>query len=198
MATTLRQKFMQWAYPLLMGVQKKTAGEKILRNAQLIQPVMPLHQLTVVRNNGTQLPLQDFLGKKLLLVNTASDCGYTAQYGELQTLYEQHQEKLMVIGFPANDFKEQEKGGDTDIAQFCTLNFGVQFPLAKKSSVVKGGAQHEVFRWLSDAALNGWNNKAPEWNFSKYLVNEAGVLTHYFPPAVSPLSDKVQAAINHK
>ena len=128
-------------------------------------------------------------------MNTASDCGYTAQYAELQKLYEANKGTLEVIGFPANDFKEQESGSDADIAQFCSVNFGVSFPLAKKSSVVKSAAQNNIFNWLSDAAKNGWNNQSPEWNFSKYLVNEEGVLTHYFPPAVSPLSAEVVAAI---
>lgn len=189
---------MKWAYPMLMGLQKKIAGQKILHNQQKMPANVPLHTLEVQLNNGQRLPLHTFRGKKLLLVNTASDCGYTPQYSELQSLYEQYKEKLVVIGFPANDFKQQEKGGDADIAQFCSVNFGVQFPLAKKSVVVKNEAQNEVFRWLTDAAENGWNNKAPEWNFSKYLVNEQGVLTHYFPPAVSPLSSElVDAIVNH-
>jgi len=102
---------------------------------------------------------------------------------------------LEIIAFPANDFKEQEKGPDEAIAAFCSINYGVSFPLVKKSIVIKGVAQHPVFRWLTDKGLNGWNDKPPSWNFAKYLVNEEGVLTHYFEPAVSPLSDAVRKAV---
>ena len=91
--------------------------------------------------------------------------------------------------------KEQEKGSDEEIAQFCKLNYGVTFPLMKKSSVVKGESQNEVFKWLSDSALNGWNNKQPSWNFAKYIVNEEGILTNYFGSSVSPANDDVMNAI---
>jgi glutathione peroxidase len=155
----------------------------------------PIHTLSVPLNNGKMLPLQELKGKKLLLVNTASDCGYTAQYSELQQLQEQYRDTLQVIGFPANDFKEQEKGSDEAIAQFCQVNFGVTFPLAKKSTVVKGPQQHPVYRWLTQKEQNGWNDKAPSWNFSKYLVDETGVLTHYFDPSVAPLGPEIKAAL---
>lgn len=127
----------------------------------------------------------------MLLVNTASDCGYTPQYTELQKLYEDTKEAVEIIAFPANDFKEQEKGNDEEIAAFCTVNYGLSFPVAKKSSVVKGAAQNPVFRWLTDKSLNGWNDQPPSWNFSKYLVDEDGVLTHCFAPQISPLSEAV-------
>ena len=131
----------------------------------------------------------------MLLVNTASNCGYTNQYDELQELYKRFENKLVILGFPANDFKEQEKGSDEEIAQFCKVNFGVTFPLMKKSSVVKNTDQNDVFKWLTDAAKNGWNSQQPSWNFSKYLVNENGVLTNYFDPSVSPLSEEVMNEI---
>jgi len=102
---------------------------------------------------------------------------------------------LVIIGFPANDFKEQEKGDDEEIAAFCKINYGVTFPLAKKSSVISGPSQNIIFHWLSHAKENGWLNRQPTWNFSKYLVNEEGVLTHYFDPGVSPLSDDVLKAV---
>ena len=114
----------------------------------------------------------------------------------LQKLYETNKDKLVVIGFPANDFKEQEKGTDNEIAAFCKKNYGISFPLAAKSSVIKGEQQNEIFKWLSDKKLNGWNDQQPTWNFSKYLVNENGVLINYFDPAVSPASDEIKNAIS--
>jgi glutathione peroxidase len=128
-------------------------------------------------------------------VNTASDCGYTDQYDDLQKLYEENKDKLLILGFPANDFKEQEKGTDEEIARFCKLNYGVAFPLMKKSSVIKRPGQNVVFKWLTDSTQNGWNTKPPSWNFAKYLVNEQGMLTNYFGSSVSPLSNEVLEAI---
>ncbi len=156
---------------------------------------MPFYQLKVLQNNGELLDFSQLKDKKVLLVNTASNCGYTGQYEELQQLHEELQDKVVVVGFPANDFREQEKSNDTDIAQFCQVNFGVTFPLVKKSSVVKGQEQNPVYQWLTQAEQNGWNTHQPDWNFSKYLVDEKGALTHYFGPAVSPLSPDVMRAL---
>jgi glutathione peroxidase len=174
----------------------RTIGKKgkILKNEQGQRPRVAFSSLSIVSNKGDMVPMTRFAGKKLLLVNTASDCGYTAQYAELQELQERFPE-LVIIGFPANDFKEQEKGNDADIARFCQVNFGVTFMLAAKSSVIKGPHQNNVFRWLTDQDFNGWNQQQPEWNFSKYLVNSAGILEYYFGPAVSPLSKEVVNAV---
>ena len=101
----------------------------------------------------------------------------------------------MVLGFPSNDFQQQESGTNATIASFCKLIFGISFPLMQKSVVIKSNAQNEVFKWLTDAGKNGWNNQAPKWNFCKYLVNEQGVLTHYFDSAVSPMGAEVLQAI---
>lgn len=196
---TTRQKALRFLYPLLLKLTT-WAGKniKILQNKQNVPPAEPIYSLSFIKNNNTTLPLQQLKGKKLLLVNTASNCGYTAQYNQLQQLQNQYGEELVVIGFPANDFKNQEAGTDETIAQFCQLNFGVTFPLAKKSSVVKGSAQNPIFEWLSNKSKNGWNTQAPSWNFSKYLVNENGVLTHYFDPSISPLSKEVINALSTK
>ena len=170
---------------------------RFLRNERNIQPVESFYALSTQLNNGNELKFDSLKGKKVLLVNTASDCGYTNQYDDLQKLFEKNKANLMVIGFPANDFKDQEKGNDEEIAQFCRINFGVTFPLAKKDTVKKGSHQQKVFQWLTDKTKNGWNSKQPSWNFSKYLVNEQGVLTHYFDAAISPLGEEVANAINN-
>lgn len=165
------------------------------QNKGSVQPPQPFHSLRIPLNDGSTLDLASLEGKKVLIVNTASDCGYTNQYEDLQQLYERHRDKLVVIGFPANDFKEQEKGSDEEIAAFCKQNFGVTFPLAKKSSVI-GPDQNEVFRWLTDKKKNGWNEQQPTWNFSKYLVNEQGMLLQYFDPGISPLSNELIQMVN--
>jgi len=194
---TYRQKVLKAIYPALMWVNKIAGGKsKIMSNNKQITPLESLYQLSVQLNNGSELRLETLKGKKLLLVNTASDCGYTDQYDDLQKIYDTYRDKLVIIGFPANDFKEQEKGTDDEIAAFCKRNYGVTFPMATKSSVIRGERQNEIFKWLSDKKKNGWNDQQPSWNFSKYLVNESGILINYFDPAVSPVSDEVKNAIS--
>jgi len=192
---TIRQSILKFIYPVWMWYSSRKEGrKKIFRNEKNIEPPQSFYSLAARLNNDTELPFRSLKGKKVLLVNTASDCGFTNQYDDLQKLYETNNDKLVIIGFPANDFKEQEKGSDEEIAKFCKINYGITFPLAKKT-VVKGEQKNEIFKWLSDKNKNGWNNKQPSWNFSKYLVNEQGLLTHYFDPAISPLSEEVIRAI---
>lgn len=191
---TYRQKVLKAVYPALMWFTKLT-GAKSKKLSDSKQPAISFYSLQATANNGSAVDFQTFKGKKVLLVNTASDCGYTNQYDDLQKLSEQYKDKLVVLGFPANDFKEQEKGNDAEIAEFCRVNFGVTFPLMKKSVVVNSTEQNSVFQWLTDSTKNGWNKQPPTWNFSKYLVNEEGVLTNYFDPSVSPLSNDVKNAI---
>jgi glutathione peroxidase len=166
-----------------------------LKNEKNIKPSESIYDLTISLNTGQTISLSEYAGKKILLVNTASDCGYTDQYDELQQLYTQQHQRLVVIGFPANDFKQQERGSDEQIAEFCRLNYGITFPLSKKSVVIKTPEQNSVFRWLTDKNRNGWNDKEPSWNFSKYLINEEGLLTHYFDPAISPVSKDVLSVL---
>lgn len=193
---TYRQKVLNAFYPVLMFFSKATGKNgKSMSNTNGITPPASIYDLSITLNNGSQVPLSTYKGKKILLVNTASDCGYTPQYEDLQKLYSTYQDKLVIIGFPANDFKEQEKGSDEQIAAFCKLNFGVTFPLAKKSTVVRGTEQNPVFNWLSDPAKNGWNDQQPTWNFSKYLIDEKGILIKYFDPGVSPSNPDVKQAI---
>ncbi len=193
---TLRQSLMKLVYPLVMLKGKLAGSNSIVEiNKEMAKPPISFYGLKAVGNDGSIISLSNFEGKKVLIVNTASDCGYTGQFEELEKLHKQHSSKLVVLGFPANDFKQQEKGNDEEIASFCNVNYGVTFPLMKKSSVIKSNNQNEVFRWLTDATRNGWNNSQPDWNFSKYIINEQGVLTHYFGPGISPLSKEVLKAL---
>ena len=192
---TYRQKVLKAIYPAWMW-WAKLRGKNVteLSNEQKT-PQVSFYSLRGTLNNGSELDFASLKDKKVLLVNTASDCGYTDQYDDLQKLYETYKGKLVIIGFPANDFKEQEKGSDEEIAQFCKQNYGISFLLMKKSIVIKATGQHEVFKWLTDSTQNGWNNKPPSWNFTKYVINEKGALTNYFGSSVPPLSKEVLAAI---
>ena len=193
---TIRQKVLKAVYPAFTWWGRISGkNSKVFTNESPAVPPQSLYDLSVTLNNGESIPLSNYRGKKLLLVNTASDCGYTDQYDDLQKLYDENKDNLVIIGFPANDFKEQEKGTDEEIARFCKLNYGVTFPLAKKSTVKAGPDQNPVFQWLTDKNKNGWTSKKPSWNFSKYLVNEKGVLVNYFDPTISPTGKEVIEAI---
>jgi glutathione peroxidase len=194
---TWRQSLLKITYPLIMLKAKLFPNEKSIRvNEKNIQPLNSFYDLKAVANNGSPIDLNQFKGKKILLVNTASNCGYTGQYNDLEELHKEYT-NLVVLGFPANDFKEQEKENDAAIAEFCKVNFGATFQLMQKSKVIKGAGQNIVFDWLTHQEKNGWCNQQPVWNFSKYLVNEQGVLTHFFATTVSPLSDDVKKAIEN-
>ena len=195
---TLRQKVLKAIYPAWMWYAKMRSKNVTELTNEQKQPPVSFYTLKGTLNNGIVFDFSSLKGKKVMLVNTASDCGYTDQYEALQKLSEEYKNKLIVIGFPANDFKQQEKGSDEEIAQFCKLNFGVTFPLMKKTVVIKTVEQNEVFKWLTDSTKNGWNNKAPSWNFTKYIVNEEGVLTNYFGASVSPVGKDVIKAIAGK
>jgi len=193
---TFRQKFVRIFYPLLLRLTRFINRKAVpVANSKNASPSKSLYDLSIELNNGTGLAFESLKGKKILLVNTASSCGYTPQYAELQQLYEKNKDRLVVVGFPANDFKEQEKENDAVIAAFCKTNYGVNFPLAKKNQVVKGSAQQAVFQWLTNKGLNGWNDRAPGWNFYKYLIDEDGRLSAVYPSAVSPLAIEVDKPV---
>lgn len=186
---TFKQKMLRKFYPSIRKIGKNSKNGTVLINRDKTIPNYNFYDLEITLSSGKVLKLSNFKGKKVVLTNTASDCGYTGQYAELQSLYERFGDKIQIIAFPANDFAKQEKGDDKKISEFCQLNYGVTFPLAKKSVVVKSTEQQPIFKWLTDKNLNGWNDHFPDWNFSKYIINETGILTHYFGPSISPLED---------
>jgi glutathione peroxidase len=192
---TGKQKFIKLIYPAL---EKITGLFKI--NSKVLSSQTPaatsFYDLKAVMNNGKEYDFSQLKNKKVLIVNTASDCGYTPQYDDLEKLYGTLKDKIEIIAFPANDFGEQEKADDKGIAEFCKINFGVTFPLMQKTVVLKKDDQSNVFNWLTLKEKNGWNTNAPSWNFCKYLIDEKGNLTHFFEASVSPLSKEIANAIN--
>lgn len=193
---TWRQSVLKTVYPLIMLKGKLFPAKKDIQvNENHKQPVNSFYALRAVNNHGDTVDFARFRGKKVLMVNTASDCGFTAQYDELEKLHRQYKDKLVMMAFPANDFKEQEKKEDAAIAVFCKINYGITFQLMQKSHVVKGAEQNPVFRWLSHAEQNGWCNQQPAWNFSKYLVDENGILTGFFSQMISPLSKEMREVL---
>jgi glutathione peroxidase len=193
---TWRQSILKSVYPLIMLKGKLFPGSKDVQvNVNKVVPPVSFYSLTAIGNKGDTIHFSQFKGKKVLIVNTASDCGFTGQYDELEKLYQQYKGQLVILAFPANDFKEQEKKDDAAIAEFCKINYGVTFPLMQKSHVIRGPEQHPVFLWLTQTTQNGWCTQQPMWNFSKYILNEEGVLTHFYSQSISPLSKQVISAI---
>lgn len=161
-----------------------------LGNAQTVTPKESLYDIKIEGIDGKRLDLNQYKGKKILFVNVASKCGFTNQYDGLQELYTKHGDKLVVIGLPCNQFGSQEPGAESEIKSFCTLNFGVEFPMTEKLDV-KGDNQHSLYSWLTDKEKNGKMNSSVKWNFQKYLVDEEGRLVDVFYSTTKPMSSKI-------
>jgi glutathione peroxidase len=150
------------------------------------------HDYNFMRIDGKPLPLAGFEGKAVLIVNTASECGFTPQYADLQRLWEQYRDRdLVVLGVPSNDFGAQEPGGESAIAAFCTERYAVDFPMTEKVKVI-GANAHPFYRWIAETV---GEDAAPRWNFHKYLIDGSGDLVAMWPSKVGPLSDAVTGAI---
>ncbi len=146
---------------------------------------------TVENIAGEEISLSEFKGKKILVVNVASKCGLTPQYKELQALYDQYaEENFVIIGFPANNFMNQEPGSNEDIQEFCQINYGVTFPMMGKISV-KGKDIHPVYEWLTNEEQNGVWSGTISWNFQKFLIDEHGNFVKTLGPRTSPLDDEI-------
>lgn len=145
--------------------------------------------------DGSNINFSQYKGKKIMIVNTASKCGNTPQYKDLEALYEKYKGKLVIIGFPANNFGGQEPGTSNEIQEFCTKNYGVTFPMADKISV-KGDDTHELYKYLKEqAAAKGFTDPVT-WNFGKFLINEKGELIATFSPRTQPMSEEILKYLN--
>lgn len=154
-----------------------------------------IHQFKVEALDGSVIDFSKFRGKKILVVNTASKCGFTPQYELLEKLYEKYSARLVIVGFPANNFGEQEPGSNQEIKEFCAKNYGVTFPMAAKVSV-KGDDIAPIFKWLTTKADNGVLDAEIKWNFSKFLLDEQGVLLAKFDSKISPMDDEIVKYLN--
>ncbi len=152
--------------------------------------VTSIHSFSVKALDGSTIRFADFKGKKILIVNTASECGYTPQYKDLEALYEKYKEKLVIVGFPANNFGEQEPGTNAEIKTFCTKNYGVTFPMAEKISV-KGDNMAPIYQWLTQKAKNGVLNATIKWNFNKFLLDEKGQMIAKFDSGTKPMGEEI-------
>ena len=154
------------------------------------QQAKSIHSFKVKALDGKTIDFSKFKGKKILIVNTASECGFTPQYEGLQKLYETYKDQLVIVGFPANNFGGQEPGSNEEIGAFCKKNYGVTFPMAVKVSV-KGKDIAPIFKFLTDKKLNGVKNTTILWNFEKFLLNEKGELIDTFVSTTKPTSESI-------
>ncbi|NLO39782.1 MAG: glutathione peroxidase [Ruminiclostridium sp.] len=175
---------------IVCAVLMSFLGNSKQKNPKVVEPPTSFYELSFKTIRGEDFSFEQLRGKKVLLVNTASKCGFTPQFSELESLYQAYSPGLVILGFPSNDFMNQDPGSNEEIREFCEINYGVTFRMMEKSSV-KGKDQNPVFRWLSDKKLNGWNKASPGWNFSKYLVDEQGRLIGYWPSRTKPNDPRI-------
>jgi len=149
-----------------------------------------IYDFKVAGLNGGTINFADFKGKKILIVNTASKCGFTPQYEDLEALYKKYEGKLVIVGFPANNFFSQEPGSNETIEAFCKKNYGVTFPMAAKISV-KGKDIAAIYKWLCNKSDNGVMDAKVSWNFNKFLLDENGKLIGHFKSKVKPMSEEI-------
>jgi glutathione peroxidase len=186
---------MNGLFAALKQVFKLNSFTVLKKPANVPNPVNP-GEIRFRMADGTETMLNSYFGKKLLIVNVASKCGYTPQYAALEKLYEEFENGLTIIGFPSNDFLGQEPGTEDEIVQFCQLNYGVKFPLAAKINVT-GKEKHPLYQWLSESSQNGWNSREPVWNFTKYLLDESGRLIAVFAPQIKPDDERLQVFLRN-
>jgi glutathione peroxidase len=158
--------------------------------APTTQQTNTIHKFKVPSIEGKTIDFASFKGKKILVVNTASKCGYTPQYEGLEKLYKENKDKLVVVGVPANNFGGQEPGTSEEIQEFCKIRYGVTFPLTDKVEVV-GDNTHPLYKWLTTKEQNGVLDATVKWNFNKFLLDENGKLLEYFPSKVLPTGEEI-------
>ncbi len=160
-----------------------------------LAPVKSIYEFKVPGLDGKTINFKKFKGKKIMIVNTASKCGNTPQYSDLEKLYEQYKDKLVIVGFPANNFGKQEPGSNDEIGEFCKKNYGVTFPMAEKISV-KGDNIHPLYKYLTEEAAKMGIEDPVKWNFTKFLLDEHGKLIAVIHNKVNPMSEEVTKYLN--
>ncbi len=163
----------------------------VVSNAIANQQIENIYQFKVKTLSDEEFDFSSLKGKKIMIVNTASKCGLTPQYKDLQALYDTYKEEnFVIVGFPANNFAKQEPGTNAEIAEFCELNYGVNFPMMAKISV-KGEDMHPMYQFLTQKAKNGFEDSEVSWNFQKYLIDESGHLVKVISPKTLPTDDDI-------
>lgn len=187
--------FVSWSTILSIMAIPFTRGTVGQRPVQSSAGIQTFYDFSLKELDGSStIDLSMYKGKKVIILNVASACGYTPQYADWQKFHELRSKDVIVLGIPSNEFGSQEPGSNQEIASFCQKNYGVTFQLFEKI-VVKGDNKHPLYKWLSSKDLNGWNDKEPTWNFCKYVINENGELIHFFGSKVLPTDEAFLKAL---
>lgn len=173
-----------------MALAVSTLFTVTLSAQEPVTPPVDFYSLSFKTIDGEIFNFNQLKGKSVLIVNTASKCGYTPQFKELEQLHQEYGSTLVILGFPSNNFGAQDPGSNEEILSFCEENYGVTFQMMEKSSV-KGNKINQVYQWLTDKSKNGWNSKRPSWNFGKYLIDKNGRLISFFPSKVKPTDKEI-------
>jgi glutathione peroxidase len=182
---------------ILFSCQNQAQNNKTMET-QAPTKTETIYQFKVTDLYGKEFDFASLKGKKILIVNTASECGLTPQYKDLEAIYEKYKNlNFVIVGFPANNFGAQEPGSNEEIAKFCEMNYGVTFPMMGKISV-KGDDMHELYKFLTQKSKNGLQDSEVEWNFQKYLINEKGELVKVLSPRILPTDTAIVSWINEK
>ena len=191
---------MQELYPLKVNKMIKTINIILALLVTLISveyssdlkknAKMPIYDIILKDIDGKKIELSEYKGKYVLFVNVASNCGFTRQYKDLQSLYDKYNDELVVVGVPCNQFGGQEPGSEEQISIFCSEKYNVTFPMTEKIAV-RGSDQHQLYKWLTSKELNGRKNSSVKWNFQKYLIDKDGNLIDYWYSLTSPTSTKI-------
>ena len=166
----------------------------LISSSSLIYSQQSFYELDLKNIDGESINFNSFKGKFVLFVNVASKCGFTPQYKALEELYNEFKDKLIVVGVPCNQFGGQEPKDESEIKEFCSINYGVSFLLTEKIDV-RGGNKHPLYQWLTQKDKNGISNSNVKWNFQKYLVSDSGELINYFYSTTSPKSSKITSIL---
>ncbi len=184
-----------FAFPALLACEhfdRASVGPVSIPIEHPHPPSMSFHALSATSLNGELVRMDQYKGKKIIIVNTASECGFTKQFAQLQELYAEYEAAgLVILGFPSNDFGGQEPGSEEEIGAFCQKNYGVTFPMMSKVSI-KGDEIHPVYHWLTNKSQNGVMDASVKWNFNKFLIDEDGRLVDHFGSGVEPLDEAIR------
>lgn len=184
-----------WVFSCFNSSKVASSPSTSTATPKLTSSAPSFYSLSATTLDGQTISMEQYKGKKIIVLNVASKCGYTPQYADWQAFYEKNKDNVVVLGFPCNQFMSQEPGTAEDIQAFCQKNYGVTFQMFEKVDV-KGAEQSAVYKWLTDPAQNGWNSEVPSWNFCKYVIDEKGKLTNFFGSKIKPENEEFQKSMD--
>jgi glutathione peroxidase len=187
---------MKLPYSILVFFSSCFGFKAEVKNVQQSDTITSFYDLSITDIDGQPIDLKSMKGKSIMIVNTASKCGFTPQFEELEAFYKKYKDQAYVIGVPCNDFGGQDPGSETEIKSFCQRNYGVTFLMTEKMTIKENPSP--LYKWLTTKSDNGWNEQKPGWNFCKYIISPEGKLVAFYGSAVKPLSEEIKQSMKLK